>query len=289
MALQLCYNASEDMFPLPTYIKEHYGPFGFPEPRDTRRPYISSNFVMGLDGRGSFRELNNRAGGREVSRSRDDRWLMDFLRAHHDGQLIGANTLRVEPGPDGLGWDYGIDDEELQRYREGTLRFGKQKISVLTGTGRIDLTHRIFNSGRIEPWIVTAAEGEQYLRSQLRAFGRDGTIRIVSVGGGTRVDLASAAQRLRQEHGIRTLLCEGGPALYGELLKKELIDEDFRTISFQVLGESTKPGINRPTTYGNVSYTPETAPWFRLISIHYSRPHHAFLRLRYEGPKKSRD
>ena len=23
---------------------------------------------------------------------------MDLLRAHHDGQLIGANTLREEPG-----------------------------------------------------------------------------------------------------------------------------------------------------------------------------------------------
>jgi len=47
---------------------------------------------MGLDGKASFRELEGRAGGRDVSRSREDRWLMDFLRAHHDGQLIGANS-----------------------------------------------------------------------------------------------------------------------------------------------------------------------------------------------------
>jgi hypothetical protein len=97
MDLQHCYNASEDTFPLPPHVKERYGPFGFPQPRDPNRPYISSNFVMGLDGRASFRELKGRAGGREVSRSREDRWLMDFLRAHHDGQLIGANTLREEP------------------------------------------------------------------------------------------------------------------------------------------------------------------------------------------------
>ena len=41
-------------------------------------------------------------------------------------------------------------------------------------------------------------------------------------------------------------------------------------MSLQVLGESTKPGIDRPTAYGHVSYTPETAPWFRLISLHYA-------------------
>jgi len=289
MDLQLCYNASEDTFPLPQHIKERYGPFGFPECRDHYRPYISSNLVMGLDGRASFRELKGRAGGREVSRSREDRWLMDFLRAHHDGQLIGANTLREEPGTDARGADYGIDDEQLRVYREETLGLGKQKIVVLTGSGNIDATLRVFDSPRVEPWIVTSAEGEKNLRSQLKVSGREGTIKIVSLGAGKRVDLATAAQLLWQEHGIRTLLCEGGPALYAELLKKHLIDEDFRTISLQVLGKSTKPGIDRPTTYGDVSYTPESAPWFRLISMHYALPHHAFFRLRYEGTRKFQD
>ena len=62
--------------------------------------------------------MKGRAGGREVSRSKEDRWLMDFLRAHHDGQLIGANTLREESGSDGRGADYGIDDEQLRVYKE---------------------------------------------------------------------------------------------------------------------------------------------------------------------------
>ena len=289
MDLQLCYNASEDTFPLPPHIKQLYGPFGFPTRCDTHRPYISSNFVMGLDGRASFTELKGRAGGKEVSRSKEDRWLMDFLRAHHDGQLIGANTLREEPGTDARGADYAIDDEQLREYREQTLGLDKQKIIVLTGSGNIDTTLRVFDSPRVEPWIVTSTAGENNLRSQLKVSGRKGPIKIVSVGAGERVDLAAAAQVLGQEHGIRTLLCEGGPALYGELLKKHLIDEDFRTISLQVLGKSTKPGLDRPTTYGDVSYTPESAPWFRLISLHYARPHHAFFRLRYDGPRKFQD
>jgi riboflavin biosynthesis pyrimidine reductase len=184
MDLQLCYSASEDTFPLPRHIKDHFGPFGFPERRDAHRPYISSNFVMGLDGRASFRELKGRAGGREVSRSREDRWLMDFLRAHHDGQLIGANTLREEPGTDARGADYGIDDEQLRVYREETLSLDKQKIIILTGSGNIDATLRVFDSPRVEPWIVTSAEGEKNLRSQLKVSGREGTIKIVSIGAG---------------------------------------------------------------------------------------------------------
>ncbi|MEP7151175.1 MAG: dihydrofolate reductase family protein [Nitrospira sp.] len=289
MDLQRCYNASEDTFPLPRHIKEGYGPFGFPAPADARRPYISSNFVMGLDGRASFRELHGRTDGKTVSRSREDRWLMDFLRAHHDAQLIGASTLRDEPNPEGRGWDYGIEDEELRIYRQDTLRLGRQKVLVLSGSGNLDLTLRLFDSPRVEPWIITAREGQENLQTQLKALGREGTIKSISVGEGTRVDLAAAAQLLRQEHGIRTMLCEGGPTLYGEFLRNQLIDEDFRTVSLQVLGESTTAGSDRPTAYGHVSYTPETAPWFRLISLHYALPYHAFLRLRYEGPRTFQD
>jgi riboflavin biosynthesis pyrimidine reductase len=289
MDLQWCYNASEDRFPLPRHVKERYGPFGFPAPADDRRPYVSSNFVMGLDGRASFRELRGRTDGKTVSRSREDRWLMDFLRVHHDAQLIGANTLREEQNQEEGGWDYGIEDEALRIYRQDILGFGRQKVLVLSGSGNIDLTLRLFSSPRVEAWIITAPVGQENLRSQLKRLGREGTIKILSVGEGTRVDPTAAVQLLRQEHGIRTLLCEGGPILYGELLRSKLIDEDFRTMSLQVLGESTKPGIDRPTAYGPMSYLPETAPWYRLISLHYALPYWTFFRLRYEGPRVFQD
>jgi riboflavin biosynthesis pyrimidine reductase len=289
MNLKLCYNASEDTFPLPPHLKELYGQFGFPEVTDERRPYITSNLVMGLDGRASFSELKGRAGGNEVSRSKEDRWMMDFLRAHHDGQLIGASTLREELGADGQGSDYGIDDEELRVYRQETLRFARQKIIVLTGSGDVDLSGRLFSSPRVEAWILTSAEGETNIRARLKTAERGETVKIVSVGDGEHVDLEAAVQLLRREHGIRTLLCEGGPTIYGELLKKKLIDEDFRTISLQVLGESTDPETERPTAYGDVSYAPETAPWFSLISLHYALPYHTFFRLRYKGPRTFQD
>jgi riboflavin biosynthesis pyrimidine reductase len=289
MDLHRCYNASEDMFPLPRHIKERYGPFGFPVPADISRPYISSNFVMGLDGKVSFRELKGRNDGKTVSRSREDQWLMDFLRAHHDAQLIGAGTLRDEINPEGRGWDYGIEDEELRVYRRDTLKLGPQRVLIVSGSGNLDLTFRLFSSPRVEPWIITARDGQEMLRSQLKRLNLDRTVKILSVGDGTRVDLAAAVQLLRQDHGIRTLLCEGGPTLYGEFFKHRLIDEDFRTMSLQVLGESAKPGTDRPTAYGQVSYTPETSPWFKLISLHYALPYHAFFRLRYEGPRTFQD
>lgn len=284
MNFQLCFNASEDTFPLPRNIKAVYGPFGFtPPPR--HRPYITSNFVMSLDGRASFRELRGRAGGHEVSQSSEDRWLMDFLRAHHDAQMMGASTLREEPGSDARGWDFAIANRELRNYRRETLKLRQQTVIILTASGNVDVSLPVFNSPRVEPWLLTTADGQKNLESRLKAVGRQGMIKIIAVGSGRRIDLAAAVKLLRGRYSIRTLLCEGGPTVYGELLQKRLIDEDFRTLSLQVLGRSTIDKIARPTSYGDVSYKPETAPWFRLISLHYSLPYHVFLRLRYRGPR----
>jgi 5-amino-6-(5-phosphoribosylamino)uracil reductase len=285
MPLQICYNASEDSFPLPAHIKNLYGAFGFPASIPNTRPYITSNFVMGLDGRVSFRELENLTGGRIVSRSKEDRWLMDFFRAHHDALLIGANTLREERGPDGLGWDFGIKDDELRAYRNETLGLPRLKVIVLTGSAHIDANFNLCNSPRVEPWFITTPQSEEKLRFQFSTAGRDVPRKIITTGSGTNVDLPLALQLLRQEHGLRTLLCEGGPTLYGQLIEKHFIDEEFRTISLQVLGRSSEANIERPTAYGGASFTPESAPWFRLIGLHYALPYHAFLRLRYEGPR----
>jgi 5-amino-6-(5-phosphoribosylamino)uracil reductase len=286
MLLQRCFNESEDRFALPDRIRELYGPFGFPAPRDNSRPYITSNFVMGLDGRVSFRELPGKAGGREVSRSPEDRWLMDFFRVHHDAQLMGASTLRDEKGPDGLGWTYAVKDEDLRRYREQTLKLGPQRVLILSGSGEIDLNFRVFRSPDVEPWIITASAGKGSIEGRLEKLGRIATVKIVTVGEGSIVDIGNAVRVLRRDHGIHTLLCEGGPTLYGEMLKDNLVDEEFRTISMQILGTSTKPDLQRPSAYGNATFLPETAPWFRLISMHYAMPYHLFLRLRYEGPRK---
>ncbi|HEX6505399.1 MAG TPA: dihydrofolate reductase family protein [Terriglobales bacterium] len=286
MPLQRCFNNSEDSFPLPARMKELYGPFGFPKARDDSRPYVTSNFVMGLDGRVSFRELPGQSGGREVSRSPEDLWLMNFFRAHHDAQIMGASTLRDEPGPDGLGWSYAIKDEELRSYREKVLKLGPQRVLIVSGSGEIDLNFRLFRSPQVEPWIITASAGATSVQARLEELGRKGTIKIVKVGEGSIVDIRQALRVLRAEHGIHTLLCEGGPTLYGEMLKEKLVDEEFRTISMQVLGTSTKPDLQRPTAYGNATFAPDTAPWFRMISLHYASPYHAFLRLRYEGARK---
>src|SRR5262249_9951045 len=105
------------------------------------------------------------------------------------------------------------------------------------------------------------------------------------------LDLAEVLRVLRQEQHIETLLVEGGPNLKGQLESQGLMDEAYRTLAMQVIGNSTNPNVHRPTVHGKTSYLPETAPWYTITSVHLGKDddgkaRHLLLRLKYEGPRK---
>jgi riboflavin biosynthesis pyrimidine reductase len=52
-----------------------------------------------------------------------------------------------------------------------------------------------------------------------------------------------ALARLRAEHGVRALLCEGGPALNRALLDAELVDELFLTVSPLLAADESAPTV----------------------------------------------
>jgi riboflavin biosynthesis pyrimidine reductase len=53
--------------------------------------------------------------------------------------------------------------------------------------------------------------------------------------------LAGAMRSLRVDHGIRSILCEGGPHLNSELFREGLVDELFLCVSPRIAGEPTEP------------------------------------------------
>ncbi len=54
---------------------------------------------------------------------------------------------------------------------------------------------------------------------------------------------AGALAHLRAEHGVRVLLCEGGPSLLHSLLGEGLVDELFLTLAPVVVGDDSQPRI----------------------------------------------
>lgn len=261
-----------------------YGPYGnlsFPGP-PRNRPWIYTNFVQSLDGITTL--LGKHASGGEISQSREDRWLMDLLRAHADGLLMGMNTLREEQrarGPDSRGIVFRVVEPELQNLRRKLGKARERNIFV-TSAADLDLSrHKVFDGDIVDAAILTSPSGAERLRAQ----GDQQHVAIIAAGEGDHFDLVRAMSKLREELGVRHLLCEGGPTLYGNLARADLVDEKFMTVSPFEVGqvvppeqerlpaEQTIPVLLRPTVFGGLGHTREHITRWRWMSCRKAGDH----------------
>lgn len=86
---------------------------------------------------------------------------------------------------------------------------------------------------------------------------------------------AATLQLLQSEFGVRTLLHEGGPALFGQFLAAEAVDELFLTLSPQIAG---RKDATRPALVQGVEFLPDSALCFQMLSL---KQNAAYLYLRY--------
>src|SRR5580700_4312842 len=267
-----------------------YGQLGFPKPPEDR-PWIYTNFVQSLDGITTL--LGAHASGGEISQSSADRWLMDLLRAHADGLLMGMNTLREEQrlrGPESRGIIFRVADPALQELRRKLGKARERNIFV-TSAADLDLSrHKVFDGDIVDAAILTSPNGAERLRAQ----GTHPNVVVIAAGEKDRFDLPRGISKLREELGVEHLLCEGGPTLYGNLARADLVDEKFMTVSPVEVGQVVPPqqerlpseaGISpllRPTVFGGTGFTKETMTRWNWLSSRKSGDHqfHRFRRNR---------
>ena len=63
----------------------------------------------------------------------------------------------------------------------------------------------------------------------------------------SEMTLTTRDERLRRDFGVRSLLCEGGPTLFGSLLGEGLVDELFLTLAPKLAGGRGGPTISSGT------------------------------------------
>ena len=142
------------------------------------------------------------------------------LRMRADAVMIGAGTLRAE----GYGQLIRDPAKRAQRERDG---LSPEPLMVLVSERlAIPWTAPLFTEGAGRVLIFTAAADEP----------PPTTAPVELVRHSEGVDLAAALRALRAEHGIRALLCEGGPTLHGSLLAAGLVDELFVTRAPRLAG-----------------------------------------------------
>lgn len=181
------------------------------------RPYAVVNMATTLDGKVSL------GGSGAGIGSRVDRRLMRRIRAAADALMVGAGTLRADLV------DPRVDPDGVQaRARRG---LSSQPLAVaVSGSLDLDPTNRFLVNGPAGTLILSVADAPADRWRCLAPYAR-----IQSVGIGT-IDLAAALRLLRTEHGVRWLLCEGGPSLNQLLLDLGLVDELFVTLAPKLAG-----------------------------------------------------
>jgi riboflavin-specific deaminase-like protein len=197
------------------------------EPRE-ERPLVAINFVATVDGRATIAGRSGPIG------SETDTEMLGRLRCRFDAVMIGAGTMRAER--------YGrLASKEVTRKRREAIGLDPNPLMVIV-SGRLDL-----------PWdapLFTAGEGRVLLFTASEAEPPETPTPIQVQRHEGAVNLAEALAQLRREHGVRALICEGGPHLHEQLQADGLVDELFLTIAPKLSGgeaprilEGPLPGV----------------------------------------------
>ncbi|MFI6866666.1 pyrimidine reductase family protein [Nocardia sp. NPDC050406] len=199
------------------------GMYAYPARLD--RPWMRVNFVASIDGAAT---LDGRSGGLATP---SDKKVFHLLRDLADVVLVGAGTARAE--------NYGAaHTNERLRIRLHHHGFGGHpdgappRIAVVTASAALDPTSRLFTDSGAHPLILTTADAPADRKKALTDAGAE----VVEAGetactaGGIRTALA--------ERGFLRVLCEGGPALFGDLIEAEAVDDLCLTVTPLLVGGS---------------------------------------------------
>jgi riboflavin-specific deaminase-like protein len=176
------------------------------------RPYLALNMVSSLDGRAT---LEGRT--RQLSTEADRRYF-HALRAGMDAVMVGAGTLRTER--------YGrmAKHEEVRAQRAQEGRLPDPLAVVVSASLALPADLPLLAEPEQRVVIATASDAEL----------SDAQAQIEYVRAGDDLPLLMA--KLREEHGVRSVLCEGGPTLNSHLLAAGLVDELFLTLNPKLIG-----------------------------------------------------
>ena len=187
-----------------------------------RERWLRANFVTSADGAAYI-------DGRSAGLSADgDMRVFGILRVLADVVLVGAGTARTEE------YKPARRRPSLAALREG--RPETATIALVTRTLGLHLTSSLFTEPPPDARtiVITSASSDPELRAAAAK------VADVIVAGEETVDLAAALGALH-DRGLRRVLCEGGPHLFGDLSAARLLDELCLSLSPTLAG----PGANR--------------------------------------------
>jgi riboflavin-specific deaminase-like protein len=178
------------------------------------RPYLGVNMVSSLDGKATL-DWRTRGLSSDV-----DRRVFHLLRTQADAVMVGAGTARTER--------YGriTKSDELRQIRINNGLVPNALAVVVSG--RLNLPPDLPLLNEPDERVVIATASEDSLP------GVKADVEYARVGD----DLPRLMAYLHERHGVRSVLCEGGPTLNSFLFASGLVDELFLTLNPKLIGGS---------------------------------------------------
>jgi 2,5-diamino-6-(ribosylamino)-4(3H)-pyrimidinone 5'-phosphate reductase len=196
-----------------------------PKPRGQDRPFVFLNVATTADGKLAppnrhFVPFSSR---------RDQEFLYE-LRTRADAVMAGARTVDSVPvtlGP-------GAKKYRALRRKNGLAEFNLRVI--VSGSGSINPRAEIFRH-KFSPLIILVTQRASRARVQrLEKLGA-----IVYVCGKKEINFPEALHWIREQWGVKRLLCEGGGEINDALLRAGLVDEIYLTLCPKIFGGRTAP------------------------------------------------
>ncbi len=218
----------------------------------TDRPYTIANFVASVDGRATI-------GGRSGPLGDDgDSAVFHGLREQVDAIVAGTGTLRVER--------YGriLGKAERRRRRVQRGQSPEPLAVIITRSGEIPADIPLFDEPEARILVFSPTDLDVAARAQIEVVGLDPG----------ELTLTTVMRQLRADHAVRSLLCEGGPTLFGALLHEGLVDELFLTVAPKLAGGGHGPSVSAGPELAN----PAELRLIWLLERHGSLYHRYSLR-----------
>ncbi len=190
------------------------------------RPRVIANFAITADGKISTRNYTPTGftGPKDKDRLRK-------IRSLGDAVLAGANTVINDH------MSLGLSSRSLQRDRISRGQSAEPLRVVASNRGQVSTDWKVFHSGSA-PRVIFSTR-------QMPVKTRDALAPLADLWlfEDSQVDLPAMLSILREEYGVRTLVCEGGPSLFRSLLEIGAVDELHLTWSPQVFGGAKAPTL----------------------------------------------
>jgi 5-amino-6-(5-phosphoribosylamino)uracil reductase len=185
-----------------------------------QRPYTIVNFVVSADGRATFQGRSGLLGDEA------DSAVFHGLREQVDGVLAGTGTLRTER--------YGrlVRDPARRERRERSGLSPEPLACVFTRSGDVPTEIPLFDEPQARIVVFTPGDLDP------SAYGAQ--VEVIRLDPG-ELTLTTMMRRLRSDYEVRSLLCEGGPTVFGALLQERLVDELFLTVAPKLTGGGPGP------------------------------------------------